>query len=135
LSVLLFGAPDCPVCHRTVSGAPGSYRCQLATLGKMEACSAIIHRTVLCATTLSDEPAEQRLPAPIVDSAKCYSALQCHDRSQSAEVRGHRTVRCGTRLSGVAPDCPVWHRTVQCGTGLSGATRRQVAPTVNCSEP
>jgi hypothetical protein len=26
------GAPDCPVVHRTVSGAPG-YVCQLAALG------------------------------------------------------------------------------------------------------
>jgi hypothetical protein len=25
----------------------------------------------------------------------------------TAEVRGHRTVWCGTGLSGVAPDCPV----------------------------
>jgi hypothetical protein len=32
---------------------------------------------------------------------------QCCDRSQSHEVIGHRTVRCGTRLSDVAPDCPV----------------------------
>jgi hypothetical protein len=67
LSVLKNGAPDCLVCHRTVSGAPGPYRCEPATLGKMEARSAIIHRTVRCATGLSGELVEQRLPAPMVD--------------------------------------------------------------------
>jgi hypothetical protein len=44
------GAPDCSVCHRTVSGALGPYNAQLATLGFQPACSAIIHRTVRCAT-------------------------------------------------------------------------------------
>jgi hypothetical protein len=49
LSVLWSGAPECLVCHRTVSGAPGPYRSQAATLGKTQARSAIIHRTVRCA--------------------------------------------------------------------------------------
>jgi hypothetical protein len=107
--------PDCPVCHRTVFGAPEPYKCEPATLGKMEARSAIIHWTVRCASGLLGEPAEQRLPAPTADSAKCYSTQQCRDRVRSAEVRGHRTVRSGT--------------------GLSGTARRQIAPTVNYSEP
>jgi hypothetical protein len=42
LSVLKNGAPDCSVCHRTVSGAPGPYRCKPATLGNLKTCSAII---------------------------------------------------------------------------------------------
>jgi hypothetical protein len=49
-------APDCPVCHRTVSGALGPYSVQLSTLGFLTARSAIIHRTVRCtseATTTS----------------------------------------------------------------------------------
>jgi hypothetical protein len=58
-SVLWFGAPDCPVCHRTVSGAPGSYKDELATLGFLQARSAIIHQTVRCATELSGVIAEQ----------------------------------------------------------------------------
>jgi hypothetical protein len=48
-------APDCPVCHRTVSGAPpDSVRCtrglhaELLTFGKIQRRSAIIHRTVRC---------------------------------------------------------------------------------------
>jgi hypothetical protein len=62
------GAPNCPVCHRTVSGAPSdSVRCtraldaELATFRKMGGRSAIIHRTVRCHTGLSGVPAEQWL--------------------------------------------------------------------------
>jgi hypothetical protein len=94
--VLKNGAPDCPVCHRTVSGTPGPYNSKPSTLGNSRAAFVIIHRTVQCAIRLSGEPVEQRLPAPTVDSAKCYSELQYRDRSQRAPV------------------CPVWHRTVWC---------------------
>jgi hypothetical protein len=45
-SVLCSGAPDCLVCHRTVSGAPGPYKDELATLGFLQERPAIIHRTV-----------------------------------------------------------------------------------------
>jgi hypothetical protein len=47
-SVPWSGAPDCPVCHRILSGAPGPYRAELATLRFLQALSAIIHRTVQC---------------------------------------------------------------------------------------
>jgi hypothetical protein len=76
--------------HRTVSGAPGPYRCQPATLGKTEARSAIIHRTVRCATGLSGEPAEQRLSTRKVNSNRWIVSWQKSEQ----EVR-------------VAPDCPV----------------------------
>jgi hypothetical protein len=33
LSVPWSGAPDCLMCHRTVSGAQGPYKDELATLG------------------------------------------------------------------------------------------------------
>jgi hypothetical protein len=65
-------------------------RIEPATLGKMEARSAIIHRTIRCATGLSHEPAEQRLSAPTVDSAKA---------TVSRKSQKHRSQR--------APDCPV----------------------------
>jgi hypothetical protein len=78
--------------HRTVSGAPGTPRVKPTTLRKMEARSAIIHRTVRCATGLSGEPAEQRLSVPTVDSAKA---------TLSRQSQKHRSQR--------APDCPVWH--------------------------
>jgi hypothetical protein len=46
------GAPDCPVCHQTVSGA----HLKLFSFGFPRRSSAIIHRTVWCATGLSGVP-------------------------------------------------------------------------------
>jgi hypothetical protein len=46
-----------------VSGAPCPYKSEAATLGKMEACSAIIHQNVRCATGLSGESAGNGSPA------------------------------------------------------------------------
>jgi hypothetical protein len=123
------------MCQRTVSDAPGSYKVQLATLGKTRARSAIIHRTVRCATGLSGEPASNGYLRATVNCNRTW-----HVNSQSCEVRGHRTVRCGTELSGAARGqspqrstglqtltvgdvaahrttysaCPVAHRTVRC---------------------
>jgi hypothetical protein len=66
---------ECVVVWRTgLSGAPGPYRVQPATLGKTRERSAIIHRIVRCATELSGESAGNGYPALTVDSAKCYSA-------------------------------------------------------------
>jgi hypothetical protein len=101
--------------HRTLSGAPGQAPFEQATLKNSEARSAIIHQTVRCAIGLSGESAEQRLCVRQRSTAKRYSAEQCRDRSQNTEVRGHSIVRCGTRLP--------------------GAAKRQMPPTVNCSEP
>jgi hypothetical protein len=98
--VLWSGAPDCPVCHRTVSGALGPYRVQAATLGFSQACSAIIHRTVRCATGLSGEPAGNSYLRSTVD---CKSTNDVN--SAAAEVRAAKSE--GTGLSGVALDCPV----------------------------
>jgi hypothetical protein len=74
--------------------------------GIQQARFAIIHRTVRCGTGLSDEPAEQWVPARQQSTAHMNSAEQCR-----AEVRGRGTV---------------W-----CGTGLSGAAKRQKAPNPN----
>jgi hypothetical protein len=92
------GAPDCLVCHRTVSGAPGPYRVQAATLGFKQVRSAIIHRTVLCATGLSGEPTGNGYLRATVD---CKSTDDVN--SAAAEVRAAKSE----------------------GTGLSGAARRQ----------
>jgi hypothetical protein len=86
------GAPDCPVVHRTVSGAPG---CLGQTGRSREICrrrTAIIHRTVRCAP---DCPVSQRPAKPTVDSEICARHVDW-----PTVGRGHRTVRC-------APDCPV----------------------------
>jgi hypothetical protein len=90
LSVLKNGALDCPVCHRTMSVAPGPYNCEPATIGNSRARSTIIHRTVRCVTGLSGEPAEQRLPTRQRSTAAMNSACQ------KSERRSQR-----------APDCPV----------------------------
>jgi hypothetical protein len=50
------GALGCPVCHQTVSGAPGWIDLQLFTFGFLQAHSAIIHQTVWCGTGLSGAP-------------------------------------------------------------------------------
>jgi hypothetical protein len=99
------GAPNCPVCHRTVSGAPGPCNSELFTFGFLRRCSAIIYRTVRCATGLFGAPAKQRLPAQrstATDTCKRYSA-----RTFRAEVRA---------AARGASDSEQY---------LSGATRRQ----------
>jgi hypothetical protein len=132
------GAPDCPVCHRTVSGAPGPYNVQLSTLGFLRARSSIIHRTVWCATGL---PVHQRSNDSSVQrsTAKAWVRAtvrkQCTQKSdQSPEA--HRIVNsaCPVPLEDKAsngsqrPNPSGWvtwlaHRTVRC------AHRQQPAPT------
>jgi hypothetical protein len=91
----------CDVVWRTgLSGAPGPYRVQAATLGFSQARSAIIHRTVRCATVLSGEPVGNDYLCGMVD---CKSSDEVN--SATAEVRVTKSE--GTGLSGVAPDCPV----------------------------
>jgi hypothetical protein len=115
LSVPWSGALDCPVCHQTVSGAPGPYNAQLSTLRFLMARSAIIHRTVGCATGLSGEPARQRLLGAMVD---CKS---------SGESYSTRTVRAEVRaIARGTPDSEQY---------LSGATRRQSLQRSSVPEP
>jgi hypothetical protein len=68
-------------------------------------CSAIIHRTIQCATELSGAPAEQRLASATVD---------CNGRLQRYSVR---TVRAEVRAAA--------RGTPNSAQYLSGATRRQ----------
>jgi hypothetical protein len=53
---------------------PGPYDFKLATFGFLESRSAIIHRTVRCATGLSGVPVEERLETAMVNS---NGRLQC----------------------------------------------------------
>ena len=91
------GALDCPVCHRTVFGAPGPYRVQTTTLGFQPARSAIIHRTVWCTGG--------------VTSTSCNSRLQKLKNRGTVRGRAERIVRGAPDteqcLSSAAPDCPV----------------------------
>jgi hypothetical protein len=101
------GAPDCPVCHRTVYGAPGPYRTKLSSLGFSQRRSAIIHQTVWCAAGLSGALADQRLPAQrstAMDTCKRYSARKVHAEVRAA-ARGAPSSE--QSLSGAAPDYSV----------------------------
>jgi hypothetical protein len=69
--------------------------------------SAIIHRTVRCATVLSGAPAEQWLASATVG---CKGRLQRYSaRTVRAEVRAatRGAPDSAQYLSGAAPDCPV----------------------------
>jgi hypothetical protein len=114
-SVPWSGAPDCPVCHWTVYGAPGPYKSELFTFGFLRPHFAIIHRTVWCATGLSGTPAEQWLSNATVD---------CNGRLQRYSAQ---TVRAEVRAAGRgAPDSEQY---------LSGATRRQSLQRSSAPEP
>jgi hypothetical protein len=101
LSVPRNGAPDCPVCHRTVSGAPGPYNSKSHSRVSRDALRynssdcPMCHRTVRCTSGATAKSRNGRL-------CKGYSALQC-----TPEVRGAPDSE--QDLSGVAPDCPVPH--------------------------
>jgi hypothetical protein len=139
LSVLWTSAPDCPVCHRTVSGAPCPYKDEPTTLGKTGPRSTIIHQTVQCASGATTNSCNGRL-------CKGYNALQCAAEVR-AEVRGAPDSE--QDLSGVAPNCPVpqgdngangrllpnpngwvtWQRTGQSTVPVRCAHRQQPSPT------
>ena len=53
--------------HRTVSGAPGTGQSELLGFGFLQAHSAIIHRTVWCATGLSGAPSGATAISAMVD--------------------------------------------------------------------
>jgi hypothetical protein len=84
------------------SGAPDSVRCtrelksELPTFGNSGSRSAIIHRTVRCA---SGATATQRQRS----SATAVNALQCAQKSEQSQ-KAHQTVY---------RTCPVHHRTVR----------------------
>jgi hypothetical protein len=100
------GAPDCPVCHLIVSGAPGPYRFQAVTLGKTQARSAIIHQTVRWASKAMSTSAQR-------------STLTAGTVQQGVRHKSEQRVRG-------APDCLGHHQTVRCH-------KKTKAPTVNCS--
>jgi hypothetical protein len=85
------GTPDCPVVHRTVSGASGWLPVN-RPLGKNRRRTAIIHRTVRWCTGLSGEPTVGRA------------------------IHGRRVARANGRQG--APDCPVCHRARSCNGHL-----------------
>jgi hypothetical protein len=126
------GAPDCPVVHQTMSGAPDWALANWPLSGIRRQRTAIIHRTVWWYTGLSGEPTAAR--------ATVGRAIRARRVAHANGRLGHRTIRCapnsvrcanqpedptvgcarnGRRsapnmlqwLSGGAPDCPVRHPT------------------------
>jgi hypothetical protein len=96
------------VCHRTVSGAPpNSVRCtrdsnsELLTFGNSGSHSAIIHRTVRCASGATTTSA----PMVACNNIKCATVR--------AEVRHapEGALDSLQDLSGAPPDCPVAQKT------------------------
>jgi hypothetical protein len=130
------GASDCPVCHRTVSGAPGKINFKLFTFGFLRRSSIIIHRTVRWVTGLSggspDCPVRQRsnghLCATVDFDNEQYRTVhaaevraegqrgtglsdaawgQSPQRSTSSNPNEEDDVAAHQTLSGGAPDCLV----------------------------
>jgi hypothetical protein len=110
------GTPDCPVCHRTVSGAPPDMsgapedsNSNSPPSGISRGTRAIIHRTVRCAK----EERPQELAS--------FGNLQRLVRYNSPDMSGvHRTVRCNSGATDIfAP-------TATCGALNACAARAEV---------
>jgi hypothetical protein len=112
------------VCHRAVSGAPEAVQSELFTFGFLRRHSAIIHRTVRCATELSGVPPEQRLgSATVVCNVNSVRTVRAEVEQRQ---KAHQTVNSV---------CPVQHQNVRCGTGMSGALRCQSSNGRNRQNP
>jgi hypothetical protein len=119
-SLLSLGAPDCPVVHRTVSGAPGWHEVNWPLSGIHRRRTAIIHRTVRCAP---DCPVSQRSVGPTVGRG-----IHARHVADPTARRGHRTCPVCTGHVRCAPDCPVCTGHVRCANGslaTNGRLRRK----------
>jgi hypothetical protein len=79
----------------------GLYDFKLATFGFLESRSAIIHRTVWCASGAT-VPAQR---STATDTCKSATVREQFVQSQNSRQKAHRTVNSV---------CPVRHRTVEC---------------------
>jgi hypothetical protein len=114
--------------HRTLSGAPARRSPNQPLSGFCQARSAIIHRTVRCAT---DCPVSQQSNNSLRTNGRLrrvYSNEQCR-----AEVRAAKSEV--TRLSSVAPDCPVQQddKALQRSTAPNPNSCADVACTGQCT--
>jgi hypothetical protein len=87
-----------------LSGAPGAIQSELFTFGFIRRHSAIIHRTVQCATRLSGVPPEQGLGSATVDSNGRLQCEQCADSSCRVRAAPEGAPDSEECLSG-APRC------------------------------
>jgi hypothetical protein len=141
------GAPDCPVCHRTVSGAPpDSVRCtrglqaKLRTFGNFQRRFAIIHRTVWCTTgqcpvlqrrATLNSPASGIRSAIIHRTCPVYTGLSGEPAEQRLlRANGHlqqQLMRARARRSQARAKWRTGHSTVhvRCATGHPGGPSNQ----------
>jgi hypothetical protein len=125
------GAPDCPVVHRTVSGAPGGLALNSSASGFSRSRRAIIHRTVRCTP----------------DSVRCSNGTRLRNSLASGFYEGcsaiiHRTCPVCTGLSGAFSEQRLLRRQRLPAVHLMRAQRAQKAgapipahQTVNSSCP
>jgi hypothetical protein len=117
------GAPDCPVCHRTVSGAPPNMfgapedsNSNSPPSGISRGTRAIIHRTVRC-TPDSVRCAKEEQPQELVS----FGNLQRLVGYNSPDMSGvHRTVRCNSGATAFSAP------TATCGAFNARAARAEV---------
>ena len=92
------GAPDCPVHHRTVSGAPEDSSSNSSPSGTSRGTRAIIHRTVRC-TPDSVRCAKKGQPQELASFGKTPAASPLKFTGLSGV---HRTVRCDSEATVVS---------------------------------
>jgi hypothetical protein len=127
--LLWSGAPDCPVRHRTVSGAPEDFSSNSSPSGKFQSPRAIIHRTVRCTPDSVRCSFETRLRNSPVSgiregcSAIIHRTVWCilgatatsRQRSSATAINARQSAQAsGTPLLAhrtVNSSCPVRHRT------------------------
>jgi hypothetical protein len=137
------GTPDCPMVHRTVSGAPGWRLINWPLSGIRRRCTTKIHRTVWWCIGLSGEPtvgrANGRPCNPRVARGRAnglMGAPDCPVCTGQCPVR-QRLQFCNGRLWHFRKEIHIgqWTVNVRWCTGLSGAPpdRRQELPSWNAS--
>ena len=122
-TLLSLGAPDCPVVHRTVSGAPGWRLVNWPLSGIRRRRTAKIHRTVRWCTGLSGEPtvgrANGRPRNPRVTRGRANGLMGAPDSVRCANGSKSSTVGCARIGKRSAPDCPV-HQSTEGKDSLPG---------------
>jgi hypothetical protein len=103
------------VWHTGLSSAPVEIDFKLFTFWFLGPHSAIIHRTVRCATGLSDVPPVQRLASATVNSNGRLQREQCADSSCRVRAAPEGASDSEQCLSGAAPDCSM-HQKVRAPT-------------------
>jgi hypothetical protein len=102
---LVWRTGQCPVAHRTVSGAPGGLALNSSASGFSRSRRAIIHRTVRCTP----------------DSVRCSNRSRLWNSPASGFLR--RLLRYNS------PDMSGVHRTVRCILGATATSRQRSSAT------